>query len=308
MNKENLAMINYDKSVEGSLNLLILKTQEDTTSTDSGFKNSLDRLTVDTLRMLCSAEGLPCSGSKKELVERFALRMSNKIKGKVSNFSEMLHPNNEHDIKVEERLKGESRKKDFGYSDKLDEIYYTGANKSFQESSNNTLSEKSLQATVLKALEEMKQSLYVVGSRDEDRFWPEELDEALLFKSIEPIVRAREIAYTRAYILQAVLRERLTLARQTAKNKRKRTDNVFLGNTYSGIQSQWGTYTQLPHPIQKPLLDQGNIYSYSTQHPRPNLAFQHQPLNLTTQHLHNNYLQAANNQPAFQGWSALPTM
>ncbi|CAG8846785.1 17300_t:CDS:1, partial [Racocetra persica] len=100
-----------------------------------------------------------------------------------------------------------------------------------------------------------------------------------------PIVRAREIAYTRAYTIrvankegwdiasalnemvtddpmEAALRERLTFARQSAKNKRRRTDSIFSGNTYSRVQPQWGTYTQLPHPIRKLLMDQGNIYPY----------------------------------------------
>ncbi|CAG8843798.1 9507_t:CDS:1, partial [Racocetra persica] len=139
MEKTFLAMNSNDESVEGNLNLLTLETQEESASTDTGFKNSLDRLTVDTLTVLCSAEGLSCSGSKKELVERFASRTSNKIKGKTSDLSDILHPNDVHDNQADERPKGESRKRGFGYSDQLDEVYYTGTNKVLQESLGNTL-------------------------------------------------------------------------------------------------------------------------------------------------------------------------
>ncbi|CAG8827236.1 14764_t:CDS:1, partial [Racocetra persica] len=57
------------ESVEGNLNLLTIETQKYTSSIDTDFKNSLDRLTVDTLRTLCSAIDLLYSGSKKKLVE-----------------------------------------------------------------------------------------------------------------------------------------------------------------------------------------------------------------------------------------------
>ncbi|CAG8509225.1 4179_t:CDS:2 [Cetraspora pellucida] len=128
--------------------------------------------------------------------------------------------------------------------------------------------EKSLQATLTKALSEMKQSLHIIGNKvEEDKFWPEEkmdrprdqyeynewrrigkeLDEALLSKSLELVIRARELAYTQAYTLrvankegwdiaaalrdsvsedpmEAALNEKLVFARQSARSKKRKVD------------------------------------------------------------------------------------
>ncbi|CAG8782001.1 6945_t:CDS:2, partial [Racocetra persica] len=51
-------------------------------ASDSSLKNNLDRLTIETLRSLCSAEGLSETGNKKNLAECFAMKVTNKIKGK----------------------------------------------------------------------------------------------------------------------------------------------------------------------------------------------------------------------------------
>ncbi|CAG8788996.1 15316_t:CDS:1, partial [Cetraspora pellucida] len=86
--------------MERSFSLSTQEVQDESVSTDTSFRNSRDRLTLDTLRILCSVEGLSSSGSKKDLVERFASRTSSKIKGKVGKVNDALliteHKASEH--------------------------------------------------------------------------------------------------------------------------------------------------------------------------------------------------------------------
>ncbi|CAG8476832.1 12770_t:CDS:2 [Cetraspora pellucida] len=259
---------------------------------ETSFLNSLDRLMVDTLRMLCEAEGLPSVGNKKEMAERLAVKTVSKLKGKDLAIRNQLGQASERANYVDDRSGAEVRRKEASSNmEQVESIYDEGSDKRFHEPSRNGFmnqgkddrlgeerrylmlersSEKSLQATLAKALGEMKQSLYVIGNKvEEDKFWPEikmnrprdqyeydewrrigkELDEALLTKSLEPVVRARELAYTWVYTLrvankegwdiaaalrdsvnedpmEAALREKLIVARQSAKSKKRKTDYV----------------------------------------------------------------------------------
>ncbi|CAG8533591.1 23099_t:CDS:2 [Cetraspora pellucida] len=127
------------------------------------FRNSLNRLTLDTLRVLCYAEGLSSLGSKKKLVERFASRTLSKIKGKVVEINNVGYLNEELDSQVEESFRAENRN-NLDKKKLTEEKRYMLLERSL---------EKSLQAILLKALEKLKQNLNGIGNQDEDRLWPE---------------------------------------------------------------------------------------------------------------------------------------
>ncbi|CAG8540708.1 18040_t:CDS:2 [Cetraspora pellucida] len=310
--------MSFEDPLEEVLNLSTCDTPVEPDSADMTFKNSLDRLTLDTLRILCNAEGLSVSGSKKELADRFALKMASKMKEKGPvELPNSFQVNEDRDNQAGDRLKGNNRRFDqarvFDQSVEFGETSGRVADDTPESVLWNRMAEekvleerrflslersleKSLQATLMKAMKEMKSSLQSAGNRDEDKSWPEvkmdrprdqfeynewrkigrELDEALLFKSLEPIVRAREIAYTRAYMLrvankkgwdvasalkdpasedplEAFLKEKLMLARQSA---------------------HLNPYAQFTQPAQKPYLDQSSMPFYHTTVPQQQLPGQ----------------------------------
>ncbi|CAG8572697.1 11509_t:CDS:2, partial [Racocetra fulgida] len=61
--------------------------------------------------------------------------------------------------------------------------------------------EKLLQPTLAKAINKLKQTFYLGSNHDE------ELDEAIKSKSLEPIQKACDLAYTRAYTLRVANKE-----------------------------------------------------------------------------------------------------
>ncbi|CAG8624116.1 4883_t:CDS:2, partial [Cetraspora pellucida] len=186
--------ISFEEPLEEVLNLSTHDTLVEPDLADMTFKNSLDRLILEMLRILCNAEGLSVSGSKKD-----------------------FQINEDHNNQASNRLKGNNRR--FDQAQVFDQSVEFVEEKVLEERrflSLESSMEKSLQATLIKAIEEMKSSLQSAENRDNDKFWSEvkmnrpkdqfeydelrkiekELDEALVSKSLEPIVRAKEIAYT----------------------------------------------------------------------------------------------------------------
>ncbi|CAG8826305.1 8865_t:CDS:2, partial [Dentiscutata erythropus] len=88
----DMSNMSFIEESEITSNLPVQEVQDEP---DTGFKNSLDRLTLDTLRVLCNAEGLSSSGAKKELVERFAAKTSNKIRGKLPESIDVVQNSDE---------------------------------------------------------------------------------------------------------------------------------------------------------------------------------------------------------------------
>ncbi|CAG8479287.1 10366_t:CDS:2, partial [Scutellospora calospora] len=162
--------MSFEEPLEEVLNLSTRDTLVEPDSTDTTFKNSLDRLTLDTLRVLCNTEDLSVSGSKKELADRFALKIANKMKEKGPvELSNSFQVNEDHDNQARDRLKGNNHRSNqarnhIAEERVLEERRFLSLKRSL---------EKSLQATLMKAIEEMKSSLQSAGNRDEDKFWLE---------------------------------------------------------------------------------------------------------------------------------------
>ncbi|CAG8439411.1 17262_t:CDS:10 [Cetraspora pellucida] len=174
------------------------------------------------LRILSNEEGLSVSGSKKELADHFVLKMASKMmKKEPVELPNSFQINKDHDNQAERVADDTSENILLNYMAEekvLKERRFLSLERSL---------EKLLQTTLMKAIEKMKSSLQLAGNQDENKFWLE---------SLELIVRAREIAYTQAYMfenpLKAFLKKKLMLARQS--------------------------------PAQKPYLDQSNIVFYYT--------------------------------------------
>ncbi|CAG8486927.1 16553_t:CDS:2 [Cetraspora pellucida] len=199
-------------------------SQNESVVISTGFMNNLNRLTLDTLRMLCKAKELSVSGSKKDLTERLTAKTAVKLREKESEKKAM-----------KDNMRSEVCRK--GLNEEQHKIYYNiGAEKFMLESQRGKL----LQAMLTKALADLKQTLHVhkIGK---------ELDEALYTKFLKLIVKVQKLAYIQAYTLQVVnikgwdiasafrdlvsedpievaLREKLVLARQLAKNKKRKLD------------------------------------------------------------------------------------
>ncbi|CAG8446014.1 4009_t:CDS:1 [Cetraspora pellucida] len=238
-----------------------------------GLKNSLERMTAETLRVLCQAEGLSEVGAKKELVERLVGRVVSKAKGKgrVEGCSqdrdfwdERMSLESEDVVRdtVEKRTENEANTE--VQNDSLSDSRYIVLEKSL---------EKTVQATLGKALEDFKRCVQSVYSVEDDRYWPKEklnkprdqfeydewcklgryLDNSLISKEWDFVVKARDVAATRAFMLrvankegwnvaagikdpanddpmEAYFHEKLANARQSARNKRPRWESKTLSS------------------------------------------------------------------------------
>ncbi|CAG8584074.1 13527_t:CDS:2 [Racocetra fulgida] len=89
---------------------------------DSSLKNNLDRLTIETLRSLCSAKGLPETGNKKDLAEHFATKITNKIKGKeTTNMDDSWQSDEERYInQYANNLRKDFQRKEIGEQDQFE--------------------------------------------------------------------------------------------------------------------------------------------------------------------------------------------
>ncbi|CAG8493783.1 3833_t:CDS:2, partial [Cetraspora pellucida] len=305
--------MSFEEPLEEVLNLSTRDTLVELDSSDTTFKNSLDRLTLDTLRILCNAEGLSVSGSKKELADCFALKMASKMKEKGPvELPNSFQVNEDHDNQAGDRLRGNNRRFDQArvFDQSVESGEMLGRNHMAEEKvleerrflSLERSLEKSLQATLIKAMEEMKSSLQLAGNRDEDKFWPEvkmdrprdqfeynewrkigrELDEALLSKSLEPIegwdVASALKDPASEDPLEASLKEKLMLARQSVRSKKRKTDYSSVATSSVAYpfapQTHLNPYAQFTQLAQKPYLDQGSMAFYHTAVPQQQLSGQ----------------------------------
>ncbi|CAG8796471.1 1079_t:CDS:2, partial [Cetraspora pellucida] len=268
-------------------------------------KNSLEHMTVETLRVLCQAEGLLEVGTKKELVERLVGRVVSKAKEKgrgedSSQDRDMWHDRMSlvsddvvHD-KFENRSENENNAEVQNGS--LPDSHYIALEKSL---------EKTVQATLEKALEEFKRSVQSVYSVDEDRYWPKEkinksrdqfeydewcklgryLDSSLIGKEWDFVIKVRDVAATRAFMLRVAnkegwdvaagikdpasedpmevyFHEKLANARQSVRNKQPRLENKTF--------SSGPTLTALPGGFGNPIPNQTLLWAQ-----QPVQQFQH---------------------------------
>ncbi|CAG8622256.1 11281_t:CDS:2, partial [Scutellospora calospora] len=207
--------------LDRDFNMSSCELSDENVIAETSFLNSLDRLTVDILHVLCKAEGLPSIGNKKEIAERLAAKTASKLKGKDSVVRNQLDQASECVNYIEDRSKAEVHRKEAGNNvEQVESNYDEGSNKRFHEplsvflnqNEDNRLGEerrylilekfleKSLQAILAKALVEMKQSLYVIGNKvEENKFWPESwdiaaaLDNSISEDSIEAALREKLI-------------------------------------------------------------------------------------------------------------------
>ncbi|CAG8509206.1 4178_t:CDS:2 [Cetraspora pellucida] len=270
-----------ESGLERDQDVSLCEPSEEGVVAESNFLNSLDRLTVDTLRVLCEAEGLSNAGTKKDMAERLAAKTASKLKGKDLAVSNQLV-----NMLIMLMIGQEQRFMNQGENDRLgEERRYLMLERSL---------EKSLQVTLAKALDEMKQSLYVISNKvKEDKFWPE-------IKMDRPRDQVRELAYTQAYTfhvankegwdiaaalrdsvsedpMEANLREKLIAARQSTKSKKRKTDYVTVvsssGSQLTFSQPHLGPCTQNIQLFQKFSGETSNVLLYQFLMPQQQQMF-----------------------------------
>ncbi|CAG8566241.1 10790_t:CDS:2 [Racocetra fulgida] len=206
-------------------------------ASDSSFKNNLDRLTIETLRLLCFVEGLPEIENKKDLAEHFATKLLNNIKGKETT-------------NVDDSWQGD-KEYYYGTYNQARSIYDVSENILWNHTEGTYIEdrryislkkslEKSLQAILAKALEEIKISLRL-SEKQENKDWSEVkinrprnqfeyeewrkvgklLDEALMSKSWNQDVAAALKESCNESPLETMFKEKLMVARQYKNKKRK---------------------------------------------------------------------------------------
>ncbi|RIB01046.1 hypothetical protein C2G38_2232062 [Gigaspora rosea] len=163
-------------------------------SSHQGLKSTLERLPVETLKLLCNGEGLSEAGVKRDLVERLAERVVSKSRRKV---------------RIDDDGQGNN-----GNSD----LQFLALERSL---------EKLIQASLEKAVGEIRRSVQVMQNGEESRYWPREkfgkardqfeydewckvgrtLDNALVNRDLEMIGKVRDVAATRAFTLRVAKRE-----------------------------------------------------------------------------------------------------
>ncbi|CAG8566091.1 12638_t:CDS:2 [Cetraspora pellucida] len=195
-------------------------------------KSGLDRLSMETLKMMCKGEGLPETGAKKELVERLAMRIISKAKGKgVENSNQCKDTWDEKSGNVLDIL---TREKDERRSDINDgsfgvqecvipDLQYMALEKSL---------EKTVQATMEKVVGEFKRNVQELQQDEGDKYWPKEklgkardqfeydewckagrfLDNALRSRNWDLIIKARDVVATRAFMLRVASKEGWNIA------------------------------------------------------------------------------------------------
>ncbi|CAG8595193.1 3463_t:CDS:1, partial [Cetraspora pellucida] len=223
-------------------------------SQEQSLRNSLDRLTIDTLKVVCRGEGLSERGMKKDLVERLADRVLSKAKGKdkvtdniqVGNIRESRMSFDVKEGLQDSSYKGRSCETfDTVRSGGVDEIGGEGyldfdqQYVAFEKSM-----EKTMQAMVGKVVGEIKKSIQPVQNVEENKYWTKEkmnkprdqfeydewckvgryLDSALLSNNWDMISKAREAVATRAFMLRIANREGWNIAAEIGD---KSTDDLM---------------------------------------------------------------------------------
>ncbi|CAG8456977.1 20186_t:CDS:2 [Cetraspora pellucida] len=286
--------MSFEDLLEEVLNLSMHDISVKPDSADMTFKNSLDRLTLDTLRILCNAEGLSVSGFKKELADHFALKMASKIKEKESvKLPNSFQVNEDCDNQARDRLKGNNHR--FDRAQVFDQSVEFG--KMLERVADDTpekIFEEIITSNVNESNRRDKSSLQLAGNQNENKSWPE-------VKMDRPRDQAREIAYMRAYMLRVVnkegwdvasalkdpaskdpleasLKEKLMLARQSVRSKKRKTDYSSVATssmTYPFTsQAHLNPYAQFMQPVQKSYLDQSSMPFYHTTVPQQQLPSQ----------------------------------
>ncbi|RIB25720.1 hypothetical protein C2G38_2138637 [Gigaspora rosea] len=180
------------------------------------------------LKLLCNGEGLSEAGAKQDLIERLAERVVNKSKrkertddsGQSNNVwrendiglgSRVFEKNFEKGTRVDE---GYARTQEWGSSD----LQFLALERSFK---------KSIQATLEKAVGEIKRSVQVMHSVEESKYWPREkfgkasdkfeydewckvgrlIDSALVNRDWGMIEKVRDVAATRAFTLRVAKKD-----------------------------------------------------------------------------------------------------
>ncbi|CAG8522829.1 3422_t:CDS:2 [Cetraspora pellucida] len=128
-------------------------------SQKQSLKNSLDRLTIDTLKVVCRGEGLFESGTKKDLVERLADRVLSKAKGK-DRVTDSVQVGNMKESRCEGRIW-----ELFGFDQQ-----YVALEK---------LIEKMMQAMVRKVVEEIKKSIQPVQKNIAAEIGDKSMDDSM---------------------------------------------------------------------------------------------------------------------------------
>ncbi|RIB02128.1 hypothetical protein C2G38_2228679 [Gigaspora rosea] len=197
-------------------------------SSHQGLKGTLERLPVETLKLLCNGEGLSEVEVKWDLVERLAGRVVSKSKRKVRIDDDGQGNNIWGENNVD--FGGSFFEKGFEKRSKVNE-----RNAKMQDWGNSDLQflaleqslKKSIQATLEKAVGEIKRSVQVMQDGEESRYWPREkfgkardqfeydewykvgriLDNALVNRDWEMIGKARDVAATRAFTLRVAKKE-----------------------------------------------------------------------------------------------------
>ncbi|RIB12582.1 hypothetical protein C2G38_2200265 [Gigaspora rosea] len=197
-------------------------------SSHLGLKSTLERLPVETLKLLCNSEGLLEAGVKRDLVKRLVGRVVSKSKRKerIDNDGQGNNVWGENNVGFGGRLfekgfekgskviEGDAKMQDWGNSD-------------LQFLALERFLEKLIQATLEKAVGEIKRSVQVMQNSEKNRYWPREkfrkardqfeydewykveriLDNALVNRDWEMIEKVRDVAATRAFTLRVAKRE-----------------------------------------------------------------------------------------------------
>ncbi|CAG8691319.1 12888_t:CDS:2, partial [Cetraspora pellucida] len=213
-------------------------------------------------------EGLSSVGTKKDMPERLAEKTASKLKEKDLAVINQVGQASDCVSYVEDQLEEEVHRKD--EEDKLsEERKYLMLERSL---------EKSLQATLVKALNEMKQSLHVIGNKvEEDKFWQEvKMNRPRDQHKIN--VGVQKLAYIQVYtlrvpnkegqniaaalrdsvsedLMEAALKEKFFLLRQSARSKKRKINySSSVSSSESHLvfsQSQFNLGTQNMQFLQK---------------------------------------------------------
>ncbi|CAG8590762.1 16405_t:CDS:2 [Cetraspora pellucida] len=210
----------HKEQIEGNFNLLV---HEESVSAKSSFKNSLDRLILDTLWLLCSAERLSGLGSKKELIERFAARMTSKLKEKVVEFN---------DLGQREEMRCSMDHLDSCCDADMERFMHDAPSNVLQ---GNRSKEKPFEENSYMMLEKSLKKVKMERPRDQFEYDEWAYTVRVTKKEGWDIASALSDLVIEDF-MKASLRERLVLARQAS------------------------SYTQISQSsVQKPLLDQNNV-------------------------------------------------
>ncbi|RIB28598.1 hypothetical protein C2G38_2157588 [Gigaspora rosea] len=145
-------------------------------SSHQGLKSTLEQLLVETLKLLYNGEGLSEVGVKRDLVERLVKRVVSKSKRK-------------------ERIDDDDQGNNvWGENNGNSDLQFLALERSL---------EKSIQATLEKAVGEIKRSVQVMQNSEERRI----LDNTLVNRDWEMIGKVHDVAATQAFTLRVAKKE-----------------------------------------------------------------------------------------------------